>query len=116
MTDASLSELPRHPLDPDPARSTKATAVLALGVVSALTGALVGGVVPAAVALLLAREARTDILAAKGFLVGTRRLRTGVALAWVGIVFAAAALVTASIIGLLHFAQPGGPDFRPTVN
>jgi (hydroxyamino)benzene mutase len=116
MTDTVLSELPRHPLDPDPARSSKATAVLALGVVAALTGVLVGGLVPAAVALLLAREARADILAARGFLVGTRRLRTGIALAWLGIVLAVAALVTASIIGLLHFAQPGGTDFRPTVN
>jgi (hydroxyamino)benzene mutase len=116
MTDAALSELPRHPLDPDPVRSSKATAVLALGVVAALTGALVGGLVPAAVALLLAREARGDILAAKGFLVGTRRLRAGVALAWLGIVLAAGALVTASIIGLLHMARPGGTDFRPTVN
>ncbi len=116
MTESALSELPRHPLDPDPVRSSKASAVLGLGIVAALTGFLIGGVVPAAVALLLAREARADILAAKGFLIGTRRLRLGVALAWLGIVLAAAALVTASIIGLLHMARPGGTDFRPTVN
>jgi (hydroxyamino)benzene mutase len=111
-----VTEAFRHPLDPDPVRSSKASAIFALGVVAALTGALVGGVVPATVALLLAREARRDILAARGFLVGTRRVRLGVLLAWVGIVLAAASLVTASIIGLLHLARPGGTDFAPTVN
>jgi hypothetical protein len=116
VTELDLSELPRHPLDPDPVRSTKASAVLALGVVAALTGGLVGGLVPATVALLLARDTRQEIRAAQGFLVGTRRLRAGVALAWVGIVLAAGALVTASIIGLLHLARQGGTDFAPTVN
>ena len=106
----------RHPLDPDPVRSSKATAVLALGVVAACTGWLVGGVVPATLALLLAREGRSDIVAARGFLVGTRRLRTGVALSWVGIILAIAALVTASVMGLLHLARSGGTDFAPTVN
>ena len=32
----------RHPLDPDPVRSSKAVAVLILGVVSLLTGPMVG--------------------------------------------------------------------------
>jgi hydroxylaminobenzene mutase len=105
----------RHPLDPDPVPSTKAGAVLALGVVAALTGALVGGLVPAALALVLAREVRTDLHGAGGFLVGNRRLRVGVALAWTGIVLAAAALVVAGIAGLLHFANYGR-DYAPTVN
>jgi hydroxylaminobenzene mutase len=106
----------RHPLDPDPVRSSKATSVLALGLVAAITGGLVGGLIPATLALLLAREARADIVAAGGFLVGTRRLRLGVALAWVGIVLAAAALITASIIGLLHLASTGAADFDSNVN
>jgi hypothetical protein len=106
----------RHPRDPDPTRSTKANAVLALGVVAALTGGLVGGLLPATVALLLAREARADIAAARGFLVGTSRVRLGVTLAWTGIALAAAALVAASIMGLLNLAGPGGQDFDSNVD
>lgn len=106
----------RHPLDPDPQRSTKATGVYALGVAGALTGVLVGGVVPAIVALLLAREAAADLAAAGGFLLGAQRIRSGVRLAWVGIVLAVATLIVGSIIGLVHFAESGGADYAPTVN
>jgi len=107
----------RHPLDPDPVRSTKATAVLALGVAAVLTGVLVGGAVPATLALVLARQARTDLREANGFLLGGRRVRTGVALSWAGIVLAVATLVVASIVGLLKLAGgPGGHDFAPGVN
>src|SRR5256886_17541261 len=60
----------RHPLDPDPVRSTKAAAVLALGIVAALTGYFLGGLVPATLALLLARQARAEQVAAAGFLTG----------------------------------------------
>jgi (hydroxyamino)benzene mutase len=106
----------RHPLDPDPIRASKATAVLGLGVVALVTGPLVGGAIPATIALLLARESRRELVAADGFLLGARRLRTGVRLAWVGIMLALAALVVLSIVGLLALARPGGTDFGPTVN
>jgi hypothetical protein len=107
----------RHPLDPDPVRSSKAGAVLALGVTAAVTGFFLGGLVPATLALLLARQARAEQVAAAGFLTGGRPLRVGVALAWVGIVLAATALVIGSIIGLLHYAAtPTGPAFGPGVN
>jgi hydroxylaminobenzene mutase len=105
----------RHPLDPDPVPSTKAGAVLALGVAAALTGLLVGGLVPATIALLLAREARADLRDAGGFLVGNRRIRIGVALAWTGVVLAATTLVVAIVFGLLQFAGYGR-DYAPTVN
>jgi hydroxylaminobenzene mutase len=103
----------RHPLDPEPVRDTKATMVLALGVVAALTGPLVGGLVPAALALVLATEARGELRDARGFLTGGRRLRTGVSLAWTGIVLAAVTLVIAAIIGLLGLADTGATDFSP---
>jgi (hydroxyamino)benzene mutase len=106
----------RHPLDPDPVRSSKAAAVLVLGIVAAVTGFFVGGLVPATLALVLARQARAEIIAAGGFLTGGRALRVGVALAWVGICLAATALVLASIVGLLHMARTSGRDFAPTVN
>ena len=71
---------------------------------------------PATLALLLARESRGDLRAAQGFLLGGKRIRTGVALSWVGIVLAIAALVVASVIGLLSLADNAGHDFAPTVN
>jgi hypothetical protein len=108
----------RHPLDPDPVPSTKARSVLALGIVAALTGFFLGGLIPATLALALARQVKRERTASAGYLTGARALRVGVALAWVGIVLAATALVLASIIGLLHYAdtRSGGPDFAPNVN
>lgn len=111
------ANVPRHPLDPDPIRDTKATAVLALGIVALLTGPFVGGVVPATLALLLAREARAELVGARSFLTGARRLRTGVGLAWAGLVLAFATIVVAIIVGLLQTAGVvGGQDFAPTVD
>ena len=107
----------RHPLDPDPVRSAKAGAVLWLGIVAAVTGFFVGGLVPATLALLLARDARAEMVAAGGYLTGGRRLRTGIALAWAGIVLAATAIVLAAIVGLLHMAADGGGQhLGPNVN
>ena len=77
----------RHPLDPDPVRATKASAVFGLGLLSVVTGPF-----------------------------GARRLRSGVRLAWTGIVLAIAGLVVLAIIGLLHYARQRGTDFDPTVN
>jgi hypothetical protein len=94
----------RHPFDPDPVRSTKAAVVLALGGVALVTGALVGGVIPATVALVLARSARAEMADARGYLTGARQLRTGVRLAWAGIILALVALVAIAIVGLLHTA------------
>lgn len=107
----------RHPLDPEPVAATKAGAVLALGIAAAATGFLVGGLIPATIALLLARSARAEMVEARGYLTGVRMLRVGTRLAWVGIVLAAAALVTAAIIGLMHIAGTGsGTRFDPGVN
>ncbi|GAA2620247.1 hypothetical protein Adu01nite_52390 [Paractinoplanes durhamensis] len=104
----------RHPMDPDPAPSTKARAVFALGLVGFLTGAFVGGVIPATIALLLARQAAREAFTAKGYLTGSVWIRRGRRLAWAGIVLAITALVVASIAGLLHLAStPSGPDFAP---
>jgi ABC-type Fe3+ transport system permease subunit len=104
-------------MDPEPVRSTKAGAVLALGVIAVLTGPLVGGVVPATVALTLARQARREAYAASGFLTGATRLRRGERLAWAGLVLALAAAVVAVVIGLLDFAStPPGQDFGPNVD
>lgn len=107
----------RHPLDPDPVRSTKAGTVFALGLTALLTGAFVGGIIPATLALLLAREARHQAYAARGYLTGARWVRRGEILAWIGLTLGLASLTVASIIGIFTWAAtPGGQDFDPGTN
>ncbi|AEV81672.1 hypothetical protein ACWT_0658 [Actinoplanes sp. SE50] len=104
----------RHPLDPEPAPSTKARAVFVLGLVGLLAGPLVGGVIPATVALLLARQTAREAYAAGGYLTGGAWIRRGRRLAWGGLVLALTALVVALIAGLLHLAAtPAGQQFSP---
>lgn len=107
----------RHPLDPDPARATKARAVFALGLIGAFTGLFLGGVVPATVALQLARQARREAYASGGFLTGAAWLRRGERLAWTGLVLVAVSLVAAVVIGVVRLADaPFGQDFAPNVD
>ena len=60
----------RHPADPAPVRDTKAVAAYVLGWIALVTAPLVGGLVPAVLALSLARQARTDIEAGDGWRTG----------------------------------------------
>lgn len=107
----------RHPLDPEPTRSTKARAVFALGLIGALTGLFVGGVVPSAVALQLARQARREAYASGGFLTGGDWLRRGERLAWIGLVLVAVTVVAAVVIGVVRLADaPFGHDYAPNVD
>jgi hypothetical protein len=100
-------------MDPDPEPATKARAVFALGLAGFLAGAFVGGVIPATVALLLARQAAREAYAAGGYLTGSAWIRRGRRLAWAGIVLALTALVVAAIAGLLHLAAAPGSRFAP---
>jgi hydroxylaminobenzene mutase len=101
-------------MDPEPVRSTKALAVFVLGLVGLLTGPLVGGVIPATIALLLARQAARQAYAAGGYLTGSALIRRGRRLAWGGLLLALTALVVLLIAGLLHLAVgPSGQDFAP---
>ena len=101
-------------MDPDPEPSTKARAVFALGLMGFLTGAFVGGVIPATIALVLSRQAARQAYAAGGYLTGSKWIRRGRRLAWAGIVLTLTALVVAAIAGLLHLAgSAGGADFAP---
>ena len=113
MTFPAVTAPTRHPLDPDPVRASKSRAVFALGLFGFLGGALVGGVIPATLALLLARQARREAYAAGGYLTGSAWIRRGQRLAWTGIVLALATLVVAVIAGLLHVAGTPGTDFAP---
>jgi len=98
-------------MDPEPAGSSKARAVFALGLAALITGPLVGGVIPATAALLLARQTHRQLYASGGYLTGSAWIRRGRRLAWAGIVLALTALVVASIAGLLHLAGTPGQDF-----
>jgi hydroxylaminobenzene mutase len=103
----------RHPMDPEPVPSSKARAVFALGLVGLLTGVFVGGVIPATIALLLARQTARQAYAAGGYLTGSAAVRRGRRLAWAGIILALTTLVVAVIAGLLHLAgSAGGQDFN----
>ncbi|WDZ85367.1 hypothetical protein [Micromonospora cathayae] len=107
----------RDPLDPDPARSTKARAVFALGLIAALTGVFVGGIVPATVALQLCRQARREAYASGGFLTGAVWLRRGERLAWTGLGLAALTLLAVVVIAVVRLADaPFTQDFAPNVN
>jgi len=96
----------RHPQDPDPVRATKARGVLALGIVALCTAVTVGGLIPALLALSLARQCRAEMRAAQGFLTGGRLVVVGERLAWLSIVVVAAVLVVLAVSGVLRLA-PG---------
>jgi hypothetical protein len=96
--------------------STKATAVLVLGIVAVVTGPLVGGVVPAVVALVLARQARADLLDSDGFLSGGDRVRRGEILAMVGVGLAVITLVVAATAAMISIANGGSHDFPDNVD
>lgn len=108
----------RHPLDPEPVRSTKAGTVFALGLVALVTGPFVGGLVPASIAITLARQARREAFHSHGYLTGAAWLRRGEKLAWAGVALAATALVTAIVIGVIDYAgtPTTGQDFAPGVD
>ncbi|BCB86714.1 hypothetical protein [Phytohabitans suffuscus] len=107
----------RHPLDPEPVRSTKAGAVFALGLVALLTGPFVGGLVPASIAITLAGQARREAFRSGGYLTGSAWLHRGEKLAWAGVALAVTALVVAVVIGVIDFAgQPAGHDFAPGID
>jgi hydroxylaminobenzene mutase len=105
----------RHPEDPEPVRASKARAVWWLGLVALLTGPLLGGLVPATLALVLAGQFRREAYPSDGFLTGAAQVRRGERLAWTGILLAAAAVVAGVILALYRDAATG-PDFPPTVN
>ncbi|MER7439632.1 hypothetical protein [Micromonospora avicenniae] len=108
---------PRHPLDPEPVRATKTRAVFALGLIAALTGLFIGGIVPATVALQLSRQARREAYASGGFLTGAMWLRRGERLAWTGLLLAAVALVALVVIAVVRLAHsPIGHDYPSNVD
>jgi (hydroxyamino)benzene mutase len=106
----------RHPADPEPVRDTKAVTAYVLGWVALVTGPLLGGIVPAMVALSLARQARTEIEDAGGWRTGARLVVRGEQLAWAGLALATLALGIAVIVGVLTRSAHPAHDFPPGEN
>lgn len=106
----------RHPLDPDVETSTKATGVLVLGIAAATMMFCVGGAVPAALGLWLARYARAEIEEAQGFLTGDKQLRAGVVLSWIALAVSLVVLVVGLIVVLLTYGADPGPEFGDNVD
>lgn len=92
----------RDPRDPDPVPSTKAVAAMALGVVAVITAPFVAGVIPATIALRLAGQAEAEIIASKGFLTGSGRLRRGRWLAQLALLVAAAVVLIGLVLWLVN--------------
>lgn len=82
---------------PAPVASSKAATALALAVIGLLFSPLVGGVIPAAVALQLADQARADIESSDGFLTGHSHVGRAIRLAWIAIWVSLAASATLSV-------------------
>jgi hypothetical protein len=105
----------RHPADPDETPSTKAWAVLALGVVGVALMFCGGGLIPGLAGLILARPAKAEMRAAAGFLTGRRSLRAGEVLSWTAVAVSSIVIV-AVLIGLLIGSVGNGPHYDPNVN
>lgn len=108
----------RHPADPDPVASSKARAVWWLGLLALVFSPMLAGVVPALIALLLARETTDQMRASEGFLTGVRALRAGSRLARLALLVALTVVVVGVVVALLH-AGGGASDpvkYGPNVN
>jgi hypothetical protein len=111
----SADEL-RHPLDPDVRTSTGAAAVLLLGVSAVLMMFCMGGVVPGVLGLALARRARVELLAARGFLGGDGMLRMGVAMCRVAVVVSLLIVFVTLVVLLIRFGTGQPPTFGGNVD
>ncbi|WP_144121748.1 hypothetical protein [Catellatospora sichuanensis] len=111
-----VSGADRDPADPEPVADSKATAAFGLGLLAAVTGPAVGGIVPATVALALARQAREELQAGEGWRTGAGRVLWAERLAWLGLVLAGLSLVALTVWLFLRGVHFGTQDFPPTVD
>lgn len=102
----------RHPDDPEPVESTKIVGARLLAAIGIALSPFVGGVIPALIALLLARQAEADIRASEGFLLGASRLPQIRRLAWTALGIAAAVVIAALLVWIIALARSaGGPVY-----
>lgn len=108
---------PRHPLDPDPVRSTQAVAVFWLAVLGLVLSPVLAGAVPATVAMVLAAGTRAEMRRSEGFLTGVRYLTAGVRLARIALFVAAGVLAIGVVVLVLNLlGSPSGPHYGPGVD
>lgn len=98
----------RHPDDPEPVESTKIVAARLLAVLGVFLSPFVGGVIPALIALMLARQAEADIHASEGFLLGASRLPQIRRLSWIAIWIATGVVVAALLVWIIALARTAG--------
>lgn len=106
----------RHPDDPDPIPDSKAVAALCLGILGALTGVMLGGAIPATVALVLAGQASSELVDGQGWRTGTGYVLWARRTAWLGIGLAVAASALLVTVLLLQGAGGGQRDFPPNID
>jgi|KBSSwiStaDraftv2_1062776.scaffolds.fasta_scaffold1022857_2 hypothetical protein len=106
----------RHLDDPDTVLDSKAVAALGLAVLGVLSAVVVAGVVPATIALVLARQAALELATGRGWRTGARQVIWARRLAWAGLGLALVALAVAVAVHVLQDAGVTGRDFPPNVN
>ena len=119
LTSGGAATAHRHPMDPDPVRSTKAMAVLALGIIALPLALVVAGAVPAVLALLLARDTEAEMRASGGFLTGGRWLLLGIRLARIALLVVVGVVLVWIVVKLFGSGGGGGgaaPSYGPNVN
>jgi hydroxylaminobenzene mutase len=106
----------RHSDDPDIVRDSKAVAAFCLAVLGLVTAVLVAGVVPATVALVLARQASLELEAGRGWRTGARHVIWARRLARAALAVAVLALALVVAVRLLQDAGLTDRDYPPNVN
>ncbi len=102
--------------DPDPVPDSKAAAAFSLAVLGLATGVLIGGVIPATIALVLARQASAELDEGAGWRLGDRQVLWARRLAWAAIALAAVAVTMAIAVALVQGAGLGDRDYPSNVN
>jgi hypothetical protein len=106
----------RHPDDPDTVRDSKAVAAFFLALFGLVSAVLVAGIVPATVALVLARQASLELEAGRGWRTGARHVIWARRLGWMGVALALLAFAVVIAVHLLQEAGLAHRDYPPNVD
>jgi hypothetical protein len=106
----------RHPDDPDIVLDSKAAAALCLAVLGFATGVLVGGAIPATIALVMARQASAELQSGEGWRSGARFVLWARGLAWAAIGLAAIGVMLLLAVHVLQDVGITGRDYPENVN
>jgi hydroxylaminobenzene mutase len=96
---------PQLPPAPAPRLASTARWAFGMSVLALALAPLLGGVVPAIVALVLVRAARHDLAPAQGWLLGDRTIARARVLAWCALVVATAVAITVTVSWLVGLGE-----------